>query len=123
MTSTVNTLLENTMHFNTNTVLENGTVFRQAIEPITEDVKQLLGYTLEKVNIVKDRKTDKCYVEYSNNLERYMKDQVVTLNEAIQNISERYAIFESDIVIVVDESCVDKIDMKALIEQYNVVKN
>ena len=123
MTSTVNTLLENTMHFNTSTVLENGTVFRQAIEPITEDVKQLLGYTLEKVNIVKDRKTDKCYVEYSNNLERYMKDQVVTLNEAIQNISERYAIFESDIVIVVDESCVDKIDMKALVEQYNVVKN
>lgn len=120
MYETVSCLLENSVNLGLNAISENTKVYKK-VEPISENVKQLLGFTLDKVTVVKESE-DSYYVEYSDNLERYMKDQAITLNEAVTNICERYAIFESDLSIIVDESCVDKIDMPALVDKYKVFK-
>ena len=42
--------------------------------------------------------------------------------KAVDNICKHYTLFESDLAIVVDESCVDKIDMPALVEKFTVYK-
>ena len=64
-----------------------------------------------------------CYVEYSGNLEKYMNDQkIFTIEEAMKNVQEEYGLEMSDLTLVVDESCIKKIDLAALSEKYNVVK-
>ena len=52
-----------------------------------------------------------------------MSDQkIYTIEEAVTNIANNYGIMEEDICIVVDESCLDKVDMSALSKKYHVLK-
>lgn len=91
------------------------------LQEASQDLRNLLGYTVEKV-CVNSNGTD-CFIEFSNNLERYMEDQkIYTIEEAIKNIAEHYGLIEEDITIVVDENCLDKVDIGALSEKYNVIK-
>lgn len=93
------------------------------LEEATQDLRNLLGYTVEKVCLNQMKDSDTCYVEFANNLERYMEDQkIYTVEEAITNIAENYGLLEEDITIVVDESCFNKLDIGALAEKYSVVK-
>lgn len=100
------------------TVLVENAAALEEIDQVTESERKLLGYTVEKVTINSDG-TD-YFVEYTGNLEKYMKDQALGLHEAVENICEEHELLKDSIVIVVDESCVDKIDMVALKEGYNV---
>lgn len=91
------------------------------LQEASQDLKNLLGYTIEKVCINSDG--EDYFIEYSNNLERYMEDQkIYTIEEAVKNIAEHYGLIEEDITIIVDEGCLDKVDIGALSEKYNVIK-
>lgn len=98
---------------------ENAKVMRE-IEPLSESVRNLMGYTADKVKI--DSNGVDFFIEYSNNLERYMQESGVQLHEAIEEICRVNDLLSESIVIVVDESCIDKIDMTALKENYNVAR-
>lgn len=88
------------------------------IERLTESEKALIGFTDEKVKVDSDGVDH--FITYSNNLEQYIKDSGLGLDEAVDNICKRWDILKESVVIVVDESCVDKIDMVTLTDQYNV---
>lgn len=92
------------------------------LQEASQDLRNLLGYTVDKVCVNSDGK-DSYYIEFANNLERYMSDQkIYTVEEAVTNIAEHYGIMEEDIFIIVDESCLDKLDISALSEKYHVLK-
>lgn len=99
-------------------VSENSRVFEEDIKSLSESQRKLIGFTAEKV-IVNSDGIDS-FVEYTENLERYMKDSGKSLNEAVEDICKQNDLLSESIVIVVDESCVDKLDMTALKENYNV---
>ena len=93
------------------------------IEQITEDVRDLLSCTVEKVVINATKNDPTCYIEYANNLERFIADQkLFSVEEAVSRICEHYDLAEENIAIVVDESCLDKVDIGDLKEKYRVIK-
>lgn len=81
------------------------------LKVLGEEYIQLLGITPEKV-IVNATKGNNYLVEYSNNLESLIKDQHVTLEEAIDMIAEENQIDRNRIYIVMDESCIEKVNIK-----------
>lgn len=110
-------LCESKFGFNPSVLVENAKDL-VSIEVLTEAEKKLLGYTVEKVNINCDG-TD-YFIEYSGNLEKYMKDQSIGLEEAIEKIVEKHELLKESIIIVIDESCTGKMDIAALKENFNV---
>lgn len=94
-----------------------------ALTEATEHEKQILGFTLDRVAIMREAEGAQCYVEYTGNLEKYMNDQkIFTIEEAMGNVQKEYGLEKSEITLVVDESCIKKIDLAALAKKYNVVK-
>ena len=89
---------------------ENTMAF-QELSTLGEEHRQLLGITPEKV-VVNVSKGNNYLVEYTGNLERLMQDQNISLNEALDMISEVNEIDRERIYIVVDESCIEKINFK-----------
>lgn len=111
------TIAESALGFSPVIVSENYKVFED-IEPLTESDRNLLGFNVEKVKV--DNNGIDAFVEYTNNLERYIRDSGKTLEEAVEDICRENDLLSDQIVIVVDESCTDKLDMVSLKENYNV---
>lgn len=120
MQSTITCLMESEAAFNVTAVSENMTIF-DSLESISEAQKNFLGYTETKVNLAA-QKDGTVLCEYSNNLERFMQDQQLSIEEAIERLEDKYELCPGTISIVVDESCVNKIDMSSLTEKYTVLK-
>lgn len=94
-----------------------------ALTEATDHERQLLGFTLDRVAVMREAEGAQCYIEYSGNLEKYMNDQkIFTIEEAMKNVQEEYGLDMSEITLVVDESCIKKLDLAALAEKYTVVK-
>lgn len=108
---------ESAFGFAPSITLENSKALRE-IEPLSSEERALTGYTVDKVKIDSDS-TD-YFVEYSNNLERFMKDSGLEFHEAIEEICKNYDILDESVIIVVDESCINKLDLIALKDKYNV---
>lgn len=108
---------ESAFGFSATVMTENAKAL-QDIEQLSESERALVGYTAEKVKIDSDGLDN--FVEYSNNLEQYMKDSGLEFHEAVKEICKENDILSESVVIVVDESCVDKLDLVALKEKYNV---
>lgn len=124
MQNTVTVLLESEAQygFGLQGLNQNELAFA-ALTEASEHEKQLLGFTLDRVAVMREAEGAQCYVEYSGNLEKYMNDQkIFTIEEAMKNVQEEYGLEMSDLTLVVDESCIKKIDLAALAEKYNVVK-
>lgn len=121
MKSTVDLLLEaESSNFAVSVLTENAQCFDK-IETVTEQQTQFLGYTAKKVNLAQ-QKDGTVLVEFSNNLERFMNDQQLTLDEAMSALGEEYELIPAAISIVVDESCVDKINLAAVSEKYDLLR-
>lgn len=82
------------------------------MKPVSESVRHLTGFTPEKVVVNGDGY--KYYVEFSGNIERLMKDQQLTFNEAMSEIAMCNKIQLENVCVVVDESCINKLDLNAL---------
>lgn len=122
-TTTIGYLFESDNRFGMGlqAITENERQF-ETIKEASDEIKNLLGFTLEKVNVACN-KSQNYYIEYANNIERYMEDQkIYTVEEAIENIENHYGILGEDVSIVIDESCVNKLDIDALSKKYNVIR-
>lgn len=89
---------------------ENTSAYNE-LKVLDENYIQLLGITPEKV-VVNVTKGNNYLVEYSHNLEDLMRDQHVTLDEALDMVAECNSIERTRMYVVVDESCIDKINFK-----------
>lgn len=103
--------------FSPSIITENQKTFRE-IDTLSTDEKKLIGYTVEKVKI--DSNKLDFFIEYTDNLERYMEDNDLEFHEAVENICKEHDLLRESVIIVVDESCIDKLDLVALSEKYNV---
>ena len=112
MLDTAMMLMESTLSDDTKLISfgENTCEYNE-IKKLNEENVQLLGVTPEKV-IVNVTKGNNYLVEYTGNLEFLMRDQHVTLDEAINMVAEANDIDSQLMYVVLDESCIEKINIK-----------
>ena len=113
MKDTVKVMLESDFGFGTEVYSKNREIL-EGMDLVSENVRQLTGFTPEKVIVLSDN--EKIYIEFAGNLERLMKDQEVDLHEALDMVMMCNNIAACDANIIVDESAVDRIDMEALVK-------
>lgn len=82
------------------------------LKQLNETCQQLMGTTPEKV-VVNTTKGGNYLVEFTGNLEKMIKDQRVSLDESIDMVAECNGIDRSRMYIVLDESCVERINISA----------
>lgn len=115
MIDTANVLLESstglTDQFSALALGENELAFNN-LTTLGESYVQLLGYTPDKVAVVKTKKNN-YLIEYGNNLERLMFDQNITFTEAMNAVSKHYNIPPVAMHVVVEASDVSRIDIRA----------
>lgn len=111
MKDTVKVMVESDFGFDTNILQQNRGLFENA-EIISEDVRQLTGYTPDKVVALDDG--NNVYIEYANNLERLMEDAGYDVQEAIDAVMAESHKMAVDPYIILDESCIDRVDIDAL---------
>lgn len=113
MKDTVKVMLESEFGFDTNTYSKNREIL-EGVELVSENVRQLTGFTPEKVAVLNDG--NNIYIEFANNLERLMADARYDLQEAVDAVMIENNIAACDVNIIVDESAVDRINMEELIK-------
>lgn len=113
MKDTVKVMLESEFGFDTNTYSKNKEIL-EGVELVSENVRQLTGFTPEKVAVLNDG--NNIYIEFANNLERLMEDAKYDLQEAVDAVMIENNIAACDVNIIVDESAVDRINMEELIK-------
>lgn len=113
MKDTVKVMLESDFGFGTEIYSKNREILED-IDIVSENVRQLTGYTPEKVVVLNDSKN--IYIEFAGNLERLMEDGGYDLREAVDMVMMCNGVAACDANIIVDESAIDRIDMEALIK-------
>lgn len=113
MKDTVKVMLESEFGFDTNTYSKNKEIL-ESTELVSEEVRQLTGFTPEKVTVLNDG--NNIYIEFANNLERLMEDAKYDLQEAVDAVMIENNIAACDVNIIVDESAVDRINMEELVK-------
>lgn len=113
MKDTVKVMLESEFGFDTNTYSKNKEIL-EGVELVSENVRQLTGFTPEKVTVLNDG--NNIYIEFADNLERLMEDAKYDLQEAVDAVMIENNIAACDVNIIVDESAVDRINMEELIK-------
>lgn len=112
MKDTVRIMVESAFGFDTTTLSKNKDLFNKTTI-ISEEVRQLTGYTPEKVILLSDG--NNIFIEYANNLERLMEDSACTIQEAIDSVMVENKQMACQPNIILDESCIDRVDIDALI--------
>lgn len=85
---------------------------------INENQVRLLGFTPEKVVVMK-QKEGPYLIEFANNLERFMVENDITLESAIDQLENLHNIDRRSIYIVMRESDIGKLDIGSLKEEFN----
>lgn len=114
MKDTAKVMLESEFGFGTEVYTKNREIL-EGVEMVSENVRQLTGFTPEKVTVLDDG--NNYYIEFAGNLERLMEDGNYDIREAIDLVTLENKISAYDINIIVSESCADRIDMEALIAE------
>lgn len=95
--------------------LSKNTASLHILRSVTEAERMTTTFTPSKVMVCKN--PDGGYiVEYANNLERLMLDRDLGISEAMQVVADVNDIPVSECTVIFDESCVDKIDIEAVIK-------
>lgn len=114
MQNTVKIMLESEFGFPGEIYSENRQVLEN-MDFISENVRQLTGYTPEKVIVLNDG--NNIYIEFANNLERLMEDGGFHLREALDMVMSNNFVAGCDPYIILDESCVDRINLTELAKE------
>lgn len=112
MKDTVRSLLEFAAKPEFDFVSKNTAAYN-ILRPVTESEMMTTQYVPQKVMVLRDG--DKYVVEYANNLERLMLDQDMGIVEAMEVVTAVNNICVDECTVVFDESCIEKIDIEAVI--------
>lgn len=116
MKDTVISLMESAVNPEIDFLTKNVAAFN-ILESVTESQKVNTTYTPQKVIVLKDPEdTSKYMVEFTGNLEYLMRDQEVGVIEAMDLVAAVNDISIDEFTLVLDESCVNKIDITKLIQ-------
>lgn len=96
--------------------LSKNTAALNSLDTINEADRRQLAFIPQKVTVMKRPLKEGYLVEYSNNLERLMLDENVGIVEAMQMVCDVNNIAVDECAVVFDESCVNKIDIEAVIK-------
>lgn len=108
MIPSVDVLTANTLNFN-------------RLRKVSEAAEQRLGYVPQKVVVCESPDYAGSYmIEFTGNLERLMKDQVLDLNEAVTAVAEANNISTVDCTVVFDEAALNKINLNGIIAADNI---
>lgn len=96
--------------------LSKNTAALNILDTVNEADRRQLAFIPQKVTVMKRALKEGYLVEYSNNLERLMLDENVGIVEAMQMVCDVNNIAVDECAVVFDESCVNKIDIEAVIK-------
>ena len=114
MQDTVKALIESSVEPNIDFYTKNRSSLNM-LDSITESEKMSMGFTAQKVLVQKSPEDNRYLVEYANNLEKFMLEQDIGIKEAMSIIADINEIPIDECAVVFDESCVNKIDIGAVI--------
>ena len=114
MQDTVKALIESSVEPNIDFYTKNRSSLNM-LDSITESEKMSMGFTAQKVLVQKSPEDNRYLVEYANNLEKFMLEQDIGIKEAMSIIADINEIPVDECAVVFDESCVNKIDIGAVI--------
>ena len=114
MKDTVKSLLESSVEPNVDFYTEN-LASLNILDTITESEKMSMGFNAQKVMVLKSPEGG-YLVEYANNLERFMLDNDMGIREAMNVVADVNEIPIEECKVVFDNSCVNKIDIGAVIK-------
>lgn len=123
MKDTVKSLLESSVEPNVDFYTEN-LASLNILDTITESEKMSMGFNAQKVMVLKSPEGG-YLVEYANNLERFMLDNDMGIREAMNVVADVNEIPIEECKVVFDNSCVDKIDIGAVIKldpEFDIVR-
>lgn len=123
MKDTVKSLLESSVEPNVDFYTEN-LASLNILDTITESEKMSMGFNAQKVMVLKSPEGG-YLVEYANNLERFMLDNNMGIREAMNVVADVNEIPIEECKVVFDNSCVDKIDIGAVIKldpEFDIVR-
>lgn len=106
MRDTVKTLLESATRPELDVTLKNNMAYNK-LSKLTES--DCLEYTPQKVIVNKGKSG--YYVEFTNNLERLMRDRELEITEAMENVAVQNDIPIEECIVVFDEASIDIIDI------------
>lgn len=112
MKDTVKIMTESAFGFDTEISSKNKQLF-ESMNMISEETRQLTGFTAEKVTVLNDG--NNIYIEFANNLERFMQDSGYEFKEALESVMTCNKCMSTDANIILDESCIDNVDIDAMI--------
>ncbi len=92
------------------------------IPTLESSVANIIKYTPERVAMVKNPEDGAIYCEFENNLERFMKDNNYSFQEAMDQLSETYNIHQCDINIILNEMDITKLDFDSIKDDYSLYK-
>ena len=102
MRDTVKSLLESSVAPHMDIATKNRVAFSE-LRPVSEEASQLMKFTPQKVIIDKVMR-DTYMIEYTGNIERLMKDQDMTISEAVECVANMNNIAVENCIVVFDES-------------------
>lgn len=114
MKDTVKSLLESSVEPNVDFYTEN-LASLNILDTVTESEKMSMGFNAQKVMVLKSPEGG-YLVEYANNLERFMLDNDMGIREAMNVVADVNEIPIEECKVVFDNSCVNKIDIGAVIK-------
>lgn len=114
MKDTVKALIESACIPDLDFATKNRAAFN-ILDTVTEAQRVNTTYIPQKVIVVKDPEGG-YLVEYANNLERLMTDQDLGVAEAMQLVCDVNDLSIDECTLIIDESCIDRIDITKLIE-------
>lgn len=116
MTTTAISLLESSMIPNVDLLTKNTMVFNR-LNVLSENSVQRLGYIPQKVIVCESPDLESTYlIEFSDNLERLMNDQIMDISEAVNSVAEANNINAVDCIVVFRESDLSKINLYEIIQ-------
>lgn len=114
MKDTVKSLFESSVEPNVDFYTEN-LASLNILDTVTESEKMSMGFNAQKVMVLKSPEGG-YLVEYANNLERFMLDNDMGIREAMNVVADVNEIPIEECKVVFDNSCVNKIDIGAVIK-------
>ena len=114
MLDTVKSLLESSVEPEVDFYTQNRAALNM-LDTIAESERMSTRFTPQKVMVLKSHE-GRYLVEYANNLERYMLDNDIGIKEAMSVVADINEIPVEECAVVFDESCVDRIDIGAVIK-------